>query len=81
MTDELIIYSLKSIMETIAGHDERVEKILKKLQTYKFFELEKEERKLLRKACKTAVDRMKSLTHYRLFEEYDEITLDDGPVI
>jgi TRAP-type mannitol/chloroaromatic compound transport system substrate-binding protein len=77
MHDEIVQQILIDVMELIAKSDENVYATFKKLQSQEFQELSKEEKKVIRKACRSAVDQMKTYVNYNLFSKYDEVTLDD----
>lgn len=66
-------------MKMIIANDEDASQILKKLDYVAFGDLSKSEKKTLVSACKYAVEKMKLLTNYNLFVEYQEIVLDEFP--
>jgi hypothetical protein len=73
--DNLTIDALLiGVMESIAS--EKVGNLLKKIHQESWEDLTKEEKKLVRRALKEAVDLIKFRTDYHLFDRYSVVTLD-----
>ena len=68
---------LRGIMITLASQNRETAFLIQRATMNSFFDLDKDQQKKVRTACKEAIDKMKNNCNYNLFAEYNPIVLDD----